>query len=269
VPASGRAASRGGAGGAPARDQRAAGTGGGTARTGGHGWFRRVPDRIDRTVTVSVPGACPYCGCTELLSDHFPGTLVSDDYAGYHAVNPTSRQACVSHLVTRAKKLVEELQHGASQYLRQHASDFCTSVMALLSAACAADKRLVAPSARRRAAKNFTRDLRRLCTLPAAIARVDTFRQRILIDLPHLFTFLTTPNVPPTNNFAEQSIRHIVIFRKTSFGTRSAQGSKTLATLASLVLSVKLQNGNPLAFLRDLLVGNFDAAYRAVFPDTS
>ena len=27
-------------------------------------------------------------------------------YAAYHAVNPTSRQACVSHLVTRAKKLV-------------------------------------------------------------------------------------------------------------------------------------------------------------------
>jgi hypothetical protein len=36
-----------------------------------------------------------------------------------------------------------------------------------------------------------------------------------------------------------------------------------------LVLSVKLHNGNPLAFLRDLIVGNVDAAYRVIFPDTS
>jgi hypothetical protein len=64
--------------------------------------------------------------------------------------------------------------------VRQRAINFCTSVMALLSAACAADKRLVAPHARR---------------------RVATFRQRILPDLPHIFTFLATPNVPPTNNF--------------------------------------------------------------------
>jgi hypothetical protein len=126
---------------------------------------------------------------TELLGDRFPGTLVSDDYAGYHAVNPTRRQACISHLVTCAKKLVEELQHGASQYLRQRAIDFCTAVMALPATACAADKRLVAPYARRRAAKHFARDLRRLCTMPAAVARVATFRRRILTDLPHSFTF--------------------------------------------------------------------------------
>jgi hypothetical protein len=36
-----------------------------------------------------------------------------------------------------------------------------------------------------------------------------------------------------------------------------------------LVLSVKRHNGNPLAFLRDLIVGNFDAACRVVLPDTS
>jgi transposase len=228
-------------------------------------WFAGTPRQAIFHIAHSRSSAV----ASALLGARFPGTLVTDDYAAYHAVNPARRQACVSHLVTRAKKLVEELRHGASQYLRQRTIDFCTSVMVLLSDACAADKRLVAPSARRRAAKHFMRDLRRLCTMPAAVARVDTFRQRILTDLPHIFTFLTTPNVPPTNNFAEQSIRHIVIFRKTSFGTRSAQGSTTLATLASLVLSVKLQNGNPLAFLRDLLVGNFDAAYRAVFPDTS
>ncbi len=46
-------------------------------------------------------------------------------------------------------------------------------------------------------------------------------------------------DVPPTKNFYVQSIRHIVIFRKTYFGSPSTQSLKILATRASLVLSVK------------------------------
>ena len=64
-------------------------------------WFVGTPRQAIFHIARSRSSAV----ATELLGDHFPGTLVSDDYAGYHAVNPASRQACVSHLVTRAKKL--------------------------------------------------------------------------------------------------------------------------------------------------------------------
>jgi transposase len=206
---------------------------------------------------------------TEFLGKHFAGTLVTDDYAAYNAANAKRRQTCVAHLVTRAKKLTEELRASSLQFLRQQAIGFCSSVISLLSDACDAHRRLVAPGARRRAAASFTCTLRSLCAVPAAVARVDTFRQRILRDLPRIFTFLTTPGVPPTNNFSEQSIRHLVIFRKTSFGSRSPQGSRAIAIMASLILSVKLQNGSPLALIRDLIAGNTEAARRAIFPDTS
>jgi hypothetical protein len=52
-------------------------------------------------------------------------------------------------------------------------------------------------------------------------------------------------------------------------GLRSVAGAKELATMASLMLSVKLQKGDPLAFLRDLVVNNLATARRAIFPDTS
>jgi hypothetical protein len=35
-----------------------------------------------------------------------------------------------------------------------------------------------------------------------------------------LFTFIKYPNIEPTNNHAEQSLRYLVIFRKICFGTR-------------------------------------------------
>jgi len=39
--------------------------------------------------------------------------------------------------------------------------------------------------------------------------------------------------------------------------------------MASLMLSVKLQKGDPLAFLQNLVVNNLATARRSIFPDTS
>ena len=33
----------------------------------GHpGWYRRLPDHIDKTITVAAPQVCPHCGCSDL-----------------------------------------------------------------------------------------------------------------------------------------------------------------------------------------------------------
>ncbi|MDD2707786.1 MAG: transposase, partial [Verrucomicrobiae bacterium] len=40
-----------------------------------------------------------------------------------------------------------------------------------------------------------------------------------------LFTFLEINHLPPTNNYAEQTLRHPVIFRKIIFGNRSDNGA--------------------------------------------
>jgi hypothetical protein len=40
------------------------------------------------------------------------------------------------------------------------------------------------------------------------------------------FTFLTTPGVEPTNNRTEQAIRHVVIDRRITQGTRGHRGQR-------------------------------------------
>lgn len=53
------------------------------------------------------------------------------------------------------------------------------------------------------------------------------------------FTFLAHPNIPIDNNKAERSLRHLVIKRKISFGSKTQRGADTTAILASVILSLK------------------------------
>ena len=50
-------------------------------------------------------------------------------------------------------------------------------------------------------------------------AELHAYRER-------LWTFVEVEGVEPTNNAAEQALRHAVIWRKLSFGTQSAAGSR-------------------------------------------
>jgi transposase len=66
-----------------------------------------------------------------------------------------------------------------------------------------------------------------------------------------LWTFIDHDDVVPTNNFAEQQIRPAVLWRNSSFGTQSTNGSRFVERLMSVVASLKLQKRNVLDYLID------------------
>lgn len=51
------------------------------------------------------------------------------------------------------------------------------------------------------------------------------------------FTCLTKPGIPADNNKAERKLRHLVLKRKVSFGSKTPKGADTMAILFSAVLS--------------------------------
>ncbi|MBU2579075.1 transposase, partial [Patescibacteria group bacterium] len=59
-----------------------------------------------------------------------------------------------------------------------------------------------------------------------------------------LFTCVVCKGVAPTNNKAEQKLRHLVLKRKNSFGTKSEKGNKVLSINLSVILSTWWQNKN-------------------------
>jgi hypothetical protein len=77
--------------------------------------------------------------------------------------------------------------------------------------------------------------------------------RRILKHLPSLFVFVLDPAVAADNNQAERSLRHSVVSRKISGGTRSAQGTQTKLTLATLFGTWRARGLNPYLACYELL----------------
>jgi transposase len=53
------------------------------------------------------------------------------------------------------------------------------------------------------------------------------------------FTFLDHPGIPIDNNKAERALRHLVIKRKISFGSKTQRGAEATGILASIIMSLK------------------------------
>jgi transposase len=64
-----------------------------------------------------------------------------------------------------------------------------------------------------------------------------------------LWMFLRHEGVEPTNNAGERSLRHAVIWRKLSFGTQSASGSRFVETMLTVIETCRQQRRNVFTFL--------------------
>jgi transposase len=73
-----------------------------------------------------------------------------------------------------------------------------------------------------------------------------------------LWTFLDLDGVEPTNNTSERSLRHAVIWRKLSFGTQSAAGSRFVETILTVVETCRQQSRNVFAFVAEAVEAHFE-----------
>jgi transposase len=65
----------------------------------------------------------------------------------------------------------------------------------------------------------------------------------------NLWTFVDTEGVQPTNNAAEQALRHAVIWRKLSFGTQSVSGSRFVERLLTVIETCRRQSRDVFSWL--------------------
>jgi transposase len=208
-----------------------------------------------------------------IFGEGFDGTLVRDRYAAYNDIG-ADWQVCIAHIITKAKEISGE--HALlPQTEKDPATDsFCDRVMDLCSRLCDAGQKLKSGDIPWKAAakieKRFTRELNTICKQPLRFKPAETLRSYLAgPEKKFLFTFLRRPGVPPTNNLAEQSLRHLVIFRKICFGTRSESGLKTHSILPSLVQTARRQGVHPRKFLQTLLTADTATAQAALYNNSS
>ncbi len=193
----------------------------------------------------------------EVIGDKFEGVLVSDFYAAYNT-HLGYHQRCWVHLIRDIRKLTEvypddpKLNHWAKEVIKLYQQAKACQQQEL-------DPKkhphfLAQSQERSRQAVEFKNQLLNLCyPYLNTDTPIATLCKRIEKYQAELFVFVTDPAIPSDNNSAERSIRHSVIARKISGGTRSAKGSQTRFILASLFGTWKLQNQNPFQECLNLL----------------
>ena len=72
-------------------------------------------------------------------------------------------------------------------------------------------------------------------------------------DIDHLFRFVTDSGIDSTNNISERELRHLVLIRKISFGSKSQRGANTTVLLLSIIQTLRLQKRNVLNGLHEIV----------------
>ena len=216
----------------------------------GYGWTFSTP--TERYFPCSSQGQALRRGrgkeeVDEALGESFSGVLVSDFYAAYHHYDGP-KQRCWAHLL-RDIHDQRTLYPDAAPLAR-----WADAVHGIYDRA----KAFTHPQAKRRRTAQLALE-RQLLALGQPFRHDPSATQaklsrRIERHIKELFVFMAEPAVPSDNNAAERSLRHLVISRKISGGTRSEQGTESKMTLASLFGTWRAQGLNPLAACRQLLV---------------
>jgi hypothetical protein len=161
---------------------------------------------------------------------------------------------------------------------QQHPADlrFCDRVRALLSEACGIgrlrDTGQLSFTGAQAKIPTLYDSLHRICKTPCQHPEAENLGQRLLNpkrDYHRLFTFLNVNRMPPTNNYAEQTLRHPVIFRKLIFGNRSEQGAHTMAVNLSLIHTAKCLRRDLIPLLKTTLLSGSQAAANFLFSNSS
>jgi len=183
----------------------------------------------------------------------FSATLVTDDYAGYHASHRGGVTAALCWAHAR-RKLFEAHAHTGSEIAGQ--------AIALIAKLYELEReaRDLAPDARQL--------LRQQHSLPIvkalhtwfvanrqALAKADVTAKAIdyaLSNWPALIHFLDDGNVPIDNNAAENAMRPLAVGRKNWLFVGSQQAGVRAGNILSLIESAKLNGHDPWAYLKDV-----------------
>ncbi len=205
-----------------------------------------------------------------VLGERFNGTLVADAYGSYNGVHPKDRQSCLAHIKTKAKELEQEVALLKGRAADTAAGQFCRDIQGWVHIACQAHRQLCRGRWRAKAAKRkgqaLRQELRALCATALRYPKAEKFRQRLSgPEQKLLFTCFCRPEVPPTNNQAERSLRPLVIMRKVIQGTRSEKGLENHGVLRSLFETARRQGKKPHEFFLALFTKDTPQAQAALY----
>jgi transposase len=83
--------------------------------------------------------------------------------------------------------------------------------------------------------------------------KLKALANEILNDWQAVVAFIAHPHLPVTNDEAERALRHALIARYITYGTRSAEGSEAYAALLTVIETCRRRNLSPWPYLAEVI----------------
>ena len=174
---------------------------------------------------------------------------MSDGYQVYRRFR--QRLRCWAHLQRKAKGLKDSLAKEARAF-----GGACDALLDELMAAVYAARESPPPAGTlAEAHRSRLEGFRALCERhrDSPHGKTRALAREFLNDWDAVWIVLAHPHLPLTNNEAERALRHWVILRRISNGTRTEQGSRALALLASVIETCRKRNHLPWPYLAQVI----------------
>ncbi len=182
----------------------------------------------------------------ELLGAVAARIVVTDRYKGYDWIPLWLRQLCLAHLRRDARKM--EARGGEAERI---GAAFGAAIDEIFHLWHRLKAGTLARSTFKRKVSPIRRRIEELLLDGTTVAEIAGMCREILRLEPAMYTFVRVEGVEPTNNRAETSVRHPVIWRKTSFGTWSEAGSRYVERVLTTVATLRTQKRNVLDYLTE------------------
>lgn len=171
----------------------------------------------------------------ETIGDSFRGSINCDRAKMYFQFD--TLQWCWSHLRRDFQAMVDS-KDGA---VRRLGHDLMRETKTLFSEVARCRDGTIRHSTMVRNLRPVRRKVERLLLRGFGTQANGTCRE-LFRHRENLWTFLRDENVEPTNNAAERSLRHGVIWRKLTHGTRSERGDRFVETMLTVIETCRQQN---------------------------
>ncbi len=191
-----------------------------------------------------------------VLGADFKGVIGADYWGAYRKYARLFKvrvQYCMAHLVREVRFLAEQRGKTLTRWGKQ----LLEWLKDLFKTLHRRDGYTAKGFARRMAGiqHEFLRRMRRPPDHPLAKKLARRFRGKAAEDY---FRFMTDPDVEPTNNGTEREIRHTVIDRRITQGTRSQAGMRWCERIWTTIATCKKQNRNVFDFIHQSLLAHWN-----------
>src|SRR3954454_9914769 len=184
-----------------------------------------------------------------LIGIAWSGTMVHDGFASYDRFQAATHQQCLGHVLRRVRDLEAKATRGAVHYPRK--------LIALFTEAIHLRNRYkkgeVWAEQLRQARQEFDARLRDLAWPAREVPAYETLSGHLWRHLDEWFTFLSHPEVEPTNWEGERAIRPAVVTRKVWGGNRTWAGARAQEVLMSVLETCKRAGRSGLEFVSQTL----------------